>query len=252
MAAILKVENVTKKFGGLTAVNNVSFEMEEGMILGIIGPNGAGKTTLFNCVCGLLDITSGKVYLDGEDVTGLPPFKMAEKGIARAFQVVKPFGSMTALQNVMVGAFCRTNDFAEAEKIAHEALKKVFLDDRANVKANYLNLGQRKRLEIAKSLATQPKLLLLDEVMAGLTPPEVKEMIEVVRGINQSGITLMIIEHIMDVVMSLSDHIIVINFGSKIAEGTPEEVAHNPQVQEAYFGVEVEEGGEGEGGTENA
>ena len=248
MAQILKVDHVTKKFGGLTAVNDVSFEMEEGMILGIIGPNGAGKTTLFNCICGLLDITEGKVYLDGEDITGLPPYKMAEKGIARAFQVVKPFGSMTALQNVMVGAFCRTNDFAEAEKIAMEALKKVFLDDRAYVKASYLNLGQRKRLEIAKSLATQPKLLLLDEVMAGLTPPEVKEMIEVVRGINKGGVTLMIIEHIMDVVMSLSDHIIVINFGSKIAEGTPEEVAHNQQVQEAYFGVEVEdeeEGGDG-------
>lgn len=248
MAALLNVRNVTKKFGGLTAVNNVSFDVEEGMILGIIGPNGAGKTTLFNCVCGLIDITDGKIVFNGEEVTGLPPYKMAQKGIARAFQKVRPFGNMTALQNVMVGAFCRTNDFAEAEKLSHEALKKVFLDERADTMAKDLNLGQRKRLEIAKSLATQPKLLLLDEVMAGLTPPEVKEMIKVIKGINNTGITIMLIEHIMDAVMTLSDHIIVINFGSMIAEGSPEEVAHNEQVQEAYFGVEIDE----EGGKTNA
>ena len=246
---LMEVKSVTKRFGGLAALSDVSFNIEEGAIIGIIGPNGAGKTTLFNCICGLLDITDGDVVFCGESVKGLPPYKMADKGIARAFQIVKPFGNMTTLQNVMVGAFCKTDHYAEAEKLAMEALKKVGLESRANVMAKHLNLGQRKRLEIAKALATQPRLLLLDEVMAGLTPPEVKDMVEVIRDINRSGVTILLIEHIMDAIMSLSHHIVVISFGKKIAEGTPEEIAHNEQVQEAYFGKEVDE--EEEGGAAN-
>ena len=247
---LMEVKNITKRFGGLAALSNVSFDIEEGSIIGIIGPNGAGKTTLFNCICGLLEITEGDLIFCGESVKGLPPYKMADKGVARAFQIVKPFGNMTTLQNVMVGAFCKTNHYKEAEELAMDALRKVSLDSRANVMAKHLNLGQRKRLEIAKALATQPRLLLLDEVMAGLTPPEVKDMIEVIRDINKSGITIVLIEHIMDAIMSLSHHIVVISFGKKIAEGTPEEIAHNEQVQEAYFGKEIDE--EEEGGTDNA
>lgn len=242
---LLRIDGVTKRFGGLTALSEVSFDVEEGMILGIIGPNGAGKTTLFNCICGLIPITEGQIYLNDEPLKGLSPHQMAQKGIGRTFQIVKPFGNMTVLQNVMVGAFCRTDNYSEAETIAIEALKKVNLDSRAGVKAKNLNLGQRKRLEIAKGLATQPKVLLLDEVMAGLTPPEVKEMVQVIKEINRTGVTIILIEHIMEAIMSLSDEIVVISFGKKIAEGTPEEVANNPLVQEAYFGKEIEEGGEG-------
>lgn len=235
---LMEVRNVTKRFGGLAALSDVSFGLEEGTILGIIGPNGAGKTTLFNTICGINSATEGRILYRGEAIEGLRPHQVAQKGIARAFQVVKPFGNMTTLENVMVGAFCTTNHRGQAREMAMEALKKVYLDSQAGKMAKHLNLGQRKRLEIAKSLATQPKLLLLDEVMAGLTPPEVREIVEVIREINRGGVTILLIEHIMEAIMSLSDHIIVISFGKKIAEGTPEEVANNKLVQEAYFGKE--------------
>lgn len=248
---LMKVDNVTKKFGGLAALSNVSFEIEEGKILGIIGPNGAGKTTLFNCVCGLYPVTDGDIIYKGESIKGLSTHEVAQKGIARAFQIVKPFGNMTTLQNVMVGAFCNTKNYAEAEKVAMDALKKVYLDKWANTMAKNLNLGQRKRLEIAKALAIQPELLLLDEVMAGLTPPEVREIVKVIKEVNESGVTILLIEHIMEAIMSLSDNIVVISFGKKIAEGSPAEVAANKQVQEAYFGKEDDEI-EAEGGTEHA
>ena len=237
---LMEVKSVTKRFGGLAALSDVSFNIEEGAIIGIIGPNGAGKTTLFNCICGLLDITDGDVVFCGESVKGLPPYKMADKGIARAFQIVKPFGNMTTLQNVMVGAFCKTDHYAEAEKLAMEALRKVGLESRANVMAKHLNLGQRKRLEIAKALATQPRLLLLDEVMAGLTPPEVKDMVEVIRDINRSGVTILLIEHIMKAVVSLCEKVIVLHHGEKIAEGTPEQVMNDPYVMEVYLGTKKE------------
>lgn len=248
---LMKLDNITKRFGGLAALQNVSFEIEEGKILGIIGPNGAGKTTLFNCICGLYPVTDGDIIYNGESIKGLSTHEVAQKGIARAFQIVKPFGNMTTLQNVMVGAFCNTKNHAEAERLAMDALKKVYLDKYANTMAKHLNLGQRKRLEIAKALATQPKLLLLDEVMAGLTPPEVREIIKVIKEVNASGVTIMLIEHIMEAIMTLSDNIVVISFGKKIAEGSPEEVAANKQVQEAYFGKEDDEI-ETEGGTEDA
>lgn len=238
---LMEVRNVTKRFGGLAALSDVSFDLEEGQILGIIGPNGAGKTTLFNAICGILPATEGQILYEGERIEKLPPYKVAQKGIARAFQIVKPFGNMTTLENVMVGAFCRTNSRAEAERLAMDALKKVYLDSQAGRMAKHLNLGQRKRLEIAKALATQPRLLLLDEVMAGLTPPEVREIVAVIQEINTGGVTILLIEHIMEAIMTLSHHIIVISFGKKIAEGTPEEVAANKLVQEAYFGKEDDE-----------
>lgn len=238
---LMEVRNVTKRFGGLAALSGVSFDLEEGQILGIIGPNGAGKTTLFNTICGISSATEGEILYQGEHIEKLSPHEVAQKGIARAFQVVKPFGNMTTLENVMVGAFCRTNHRSEAERLAMDALKKVYLDTQADKMAKNLNLGQRKRLEIAKALATQPKLLLLDEVMAGLTPPEVREIVKVIQEINAGGVTILLIEHIMEAIMSLSHHIIVISFGKKIAEGTPEEVANNKLVQEAYFGVEDDE-----------
>jgi branched-chain amino acid transport system ATP-binding protein len=235
---LLKIESVTKKFGGLNAVSEVSLEVEQGTVIGLIGPNGAGKTTLFNCINGTLPITDGKVLFDGIDITRKKSHEIARLGIARSYQIVQPFGNMTTLENAMVGGFCTTKVYREAEEIALKSLELVHLDHKKDVVAKHLNLGERKKLEIAKALSTQPKLLLLDEVMAGLTPIEVQEMVRIINTINASGVTLIIIEHIMEAIMSLSKRIVVLNFGKKIMEGTPEEVSTNPQVIEAYFGVE--------------
>ncbi|MDF2653673.1 MAG: transporter ATP-binding protein [Bacillota bacterium] len=235
---ILQVESVTKKFGGLSAVSEVSLEIEQGNVIGLIGPNGAGKTTLFNCINGTLPITDGKIIFDGVDITRKKSHEIAKLGIARSYQIVQPFGNMTTLQNAMVGGFCKTKIYKEAESIALRSLELVRLDHKKDLIAKHLNLGERKKLEIAKALSTQPKLLLLDEVMAGLTPSEVQEMVKIIHSINDSGVTLIIIEHIMEAIMSLSKRIVVLNFGKKIMEGTPEEVSSNQQVIEAYFGVE--------------
>jgi branched-chain amino acid transport system ATP-binding protein len=238
MMMILQVESVTKKFGGLSAVSEVSLEIEQGNVIGLIGPNGAGKTTLFNCINGTLPITDGKIIFDGVDITRKKSHEIAKLGIARSYQIVQPFGNMTTLQNAMVGGFCKTKIYKEAESIALRSLELVRLDHKKDLIAKHLNLGERKKLEIAKALSTQPKLLLLDEVMAGLTPSEVQEMVKIIHSINDSGVTLIIIEHIMEAIMSLSKRIVVLNFGKKIMEGTPEEVSSNQQVIEAYFGVE--------------
>ena len=237
---LLKLDGVTKKFGGLSAVSGVSFEVEEGAVLGLIGPNGAGKTTLFNCINGTLPITSGAVYFDGEDISKLKSHMISKRGIARSYQIVQPFGNMTTLQNAMVGGFCKNKAYESAENIAMESLKLVNLDKKKDVVAKHLNLGERKKLEIAKALSTQPKLLLLDEVMAGLTPAEVQEMVRIIKSINGSGVTLIIIEHIMEAIMSLSKRIIVLNFGKKIMEGSPLLVSRSEEVIEAYFGMEEE------------
>ena len=237
---LLKVDNVTKKFGGLTAVSEVSFEIEEGTVLGLIGPNGAGKTTLFNCINGTLPITSGNIYFDGRDISKLKAPAISKLGIARSYQIVQPFGNVTALQNTMDGGFCKDSAYDKEEVIAARSLELVLLGPKKDVVARYLNLGERKKLEIAKALSTQPKLLLLDEVMAGLTPAEVHEMVKIIRSINETGVSLIIIEHIMEAIMSLSQHIIVLNFGRKITEGPPDEVSVNEDVIEAYFGVEEE------------
>lgn len=235
---ILQVQSVTKKFGGLSAVSEVSLEIEQGNVIGLIGPNGAGKTTLFNCINGTLPITEGKIIFDGVDITRKKSHEIAKLGIARSYQIVQPFGNMTTLQNAMVGGFCKTKVYKEAENLALRSLELVRLDHKKDLVAKHLNLGERKKLEIAKALSTQPKLLLLDEVMAGLTPSEVQEMVKIIHSINDSGVTLVIIEHIMEAIMSLSKRIVVLNFGKKIMEGTPEEVSSNQQVIEAYFGVE--------------
>lgn len=235
---LLKIDSVTKKFGGLAALSEVSFEIEEGTMLGLIGPNGAGKTTLFSCIAGVLPLTSGNITFKGEKISGKKSHEIAKLGIARSYQVVRPFGNMTTIQNAMVGAFCRTNNYGKAEQIALKALETVHLDHKRDNVAKNLNLGERKKLEIAKALSTQPQLLLLDEVMAGLTTSEVKEMVKIIETINASGTTIMVIEHIMEAIMSLSKRIVVISFGKKIAEGTPEEISNDKQVIEAYFGVE--------------
>ncbi len=238
---LLQIKDVTKKFGGLSAVSGVSFDLEEGIILGLIGPNGAGKTTLFGCINGTLPITEGKIFFDGKEISGNKSYQNAKLGIARSYQVVQPFGNMTTLQNAMVGAFCNTNNYKDAEAIALKSLETVKLIKKKDIVAKHLNLAERKKLEIAKALSTQPKLLLLDEVMAGLNTTEVYEMLEIIKELNKSGITLIIIEHIMEAIMNISDKIIVLSFGKKIAEGSPEEISNNPQVIEAYFGVEEEE-----------
>ncbi|RFU64821.1 ABC transporter ATP-binding protein [Peribacillus glennii] len=236
---IIQVKEVAKQFGGLRAVNNVSFDVNSKEILGIIGPNGAGKTTLFNLISGSLPVTSGTVTFNGEDITSQKPFVICKKGIGRTYQVVKPFGGITVLENVMVGAFNKASSTKEAREYALEILKKVGLDKKKDQIGNSLTIADKKRLEVAKALATQPKLLLLDEVMAGLNPSEVKEMLPIIRGLRESGITIIIIEHIMEVIMSVCDRIVVIHHGEKIAEGTPKEIANNEEVIKAYFGEEV-------------
>lgn len=235
----LEVNNVTKHFGGVKAVNNTSFHLNQNEILGIIGPNGAGKTTLFNLISGSYPVTSGEITFQGENITNHKPYKLCKKGIGRTYQVVKPFGNISVLDNVIVGAFNKFKNKDEAEKYSLEILKKVGLyDDRYQI-GKSLTLANKKRLEVAKVLATQPSLLLLDEVMAGLNPTEVKEVLPMIKSIQKDGITIILIEHIMEVVMTICDRIIVINHGEKIAEGTAEEVANNEKVIEAYLGGQL-------------
>jgi len=238
--SLIEVKNITQKFGGLTAVADVSFVLNKGEILGLIGPNGAGKTTLFNVINGFYHPTKGDVYLNRKRVTNLRPHVLCKLGVARTFQVVKPLQRMSTLDNVIASAFIRTKSKKEAEEVSLEVLKFTGLYDDMNVLSKGLPLGKRKRLEIARALATQPEIILLDEAFAGLNPTEINEQIEIVKKIrSERGITILIIEHHMKVIMSVSDRIVVLSYGQKIAEGTPYEIGHNPVVIEAYLGEET-------------
>jgi branched-chain amino acid transport system ATP-binding protein len=238
MTALLEVNGVTKRFGGLVAVSDVSFTLAEGEILGLIGPNGAGKTTLFNMVNGVYKLDKGKISFAGQDITNRPPNEVVHLGIARTHQIVKPLYGMTVVENVIVGA-CFGRDYLQlkpARKVALEVLERVGLADRADTSARSLTIAGKKRLEVARALAARPKLLLLDEVLAGLNPTEVALMIDIVRNIRDSGISVLMIEHLMQAIMSLSDRIVVLNLGAKLAEGRPEEVVQDSNVVEAYLG----------------
>ncbi len=236
--SLLQIREVSKRFGGLVALTDVSCSVNQGEIVGLIGPNGAGKTTLFNVVNGFYPPTKGEVLFKGEEISHLKPHQICRLGIGRTFQVVKPLRRMTVLDNVVASAFLRAKGKAEAEAIAFEALRFTGLYEDRNLLSKGLPLGNRKKLEIARALATQPKLLLLDESFAGLNPSEQNELIDIIRKVKGKGITIMVIEHHMKVIMSLSDRVVVLNYGEKIAEGTPKEIGSNSLVIEAYLGEE--------------
>jgi len=235
---LLSVRRVSMFFGGLAAINDVSFDLRKGEILGLIGPNGAGKTTMFNVVNGFYKPTKGEVFFHDRKISGLRPHQICKSGVARTFQVVKPLQRMSVLDNVIASAFLRVKGRAQAEEIAMETIEFSGLLGDRDVISKGLPLGKRKKLEIARALATQPELLLLDESFAGLNPHELDESIEIIRRIRGRGITIMIIEHHMKVIMSISERIVVLNYGEKIAEGTSREIAQNPLVVEAYLGEE--------------
>ena len=234
--AILEIRHVSKFFGGLAANSDVSFEVAEGMIMGLIGPNGAGKTTLFNCITGYYPPSTGEVIFAGRRMNGLQPDRVCKLGMARTWQKVRPLTNLSVLDNVIVGALCRTNSVKRARDIAAEQLRLVRLDHKTALAAGALPIGERKKLEVARVLATKPKLLLLDEVMGGLNHSESEEIIRLILEIRHAGITLMVIEHDMKAIMRLSDRIVVLNSGEKLAEGPPQEIVRDSRVIEAYLG----------------
>jgi branched-chain amino acid transport system ATP-binding protein len=238
MTVLLSVQGVTKRFGGLQALTQVTFDLPEGQILGLIGPNGAGKTTLFNAINGVYPCEEGRIIFRDKDVTKLKTYHHARMGMARTHQIVQPLNELTVRDNVMVGAcFGRENQtLGNASAIAEEVLEFVELKTRANQLAGSLNVAQKKRLEMARALASRPYLILLDEVLAGLNPSEIGKMVEMVKKIRERGITIIMIEHVMKAVMNVSDRIIVLDYGVQIAEGTPDEISNNEKVIEAYLG----------------
>jgi branched-chain amino acid transport system ATP-binding protein len=240
MAPILDIQHVSKFFGGLAANSDVSFSMEKGMIMGLIGPNGAGKTTLFNCITGFYPPSRGEVLFRGHRLNGLTPDKVCKLGMARTWQKVRPLAKMTVLDNVMVGALARTNSLKVAAEMAMQQLRYVRLDHKAPFLAGGLPIGERKKLEVARVMATEPQLLLLDEVMGGLNPAESEEIIQLILEQKRRGITQMVIEHDMKAIMRISDRIVVLNSGEKLAEGLPTEIVANKDVVTAYLGEAVE------------
>lgn len=240
---MLKGDRVVKRFGGLIAVNKVSFEIERGEMVGLIGPNGAGKTTLFNCIAGVYKPNSGKIYFKGMDITGKRPDQICKLGIARTFQIPRPLRSISVLKNVAVGAIFGSNkkiSIEEAKKEVEDVIEFVGLGDKMYVEAEKLNVSERKRLEVARALATSPELILLDEIVAGLTPKEVEKIVGLVKGIRSEwGITVFWVEHVMRAIMRAVDRIIVLAAGQIIAEGEPKEIANDPKVIDLYLGKKV-------------
>jgi branched-chain amino acid transport system ATP-binding protein len=233
---ILKVQNLTMKFGSLAAVDDVSLSVGKGEIIGLIGPNGAGKTTFFNCLTGYLTPQNGAVQFGGRAITGMRPNRICRLGLARTFQIVQVFREMTTWENVIVGAFCRTANSAEAYRETMEILRFTGLYEKKDSLVGNLTIADHKRLEISKALATKPNLLMLDEAMAGLNATETIEAIELIKKIRSRGITLIVVEHVMEVIMSLSERVVVFDSGKKIAEDVPEKIVKNPRVIEAYLG----------------
>ena len=240
---MLRGEHVTKKFGGLVAVNDVSFEIKKGEMVGLIGPNGAGKTTLFNCIAGVYRPDSGKIYFKGMDITGKRPDQVCKLGIARTFQIPRPLRNISVLKNVAVGAIFGSDkklSIDEAEEEVKDIIEFVGLGNKMHIEAEKLNVSERKRLEVARALATSPELILLDEIVAGLTPAEVEGIVELVRGIRDKwGITVFWVEHVMKAIMGTVDRIIVLAAGRIIAEGKPEEIVNDPKVIDLYLGKKV-------------
>ncbi|MBP6851891.1 MAG: ABC transporter ATP-binding protein [Rhodoferax sp.] len=233
---MLKVTGLTKIFGGLRAVDNASLQVDEGRIVALIGPNGAGKTTLFACIAGFHPVNSGRVELLGQDITGMAVHRIARAGMVRTFQITQPFAKLTVHENIAVGAYQKYPDRRQSWEHARSIARQVGMEHMLAQPAADLTVAGRKRLELARALATSPRLLLLDEVMAGLNPSEILEIITIIRKIRDSGVTVLLIEHVMHAVMSLSDHIYVLSYGKIIAEGTPQQVVNNQAVVEAYLG----------------
>lgn len=235
---MLIVENVTKTFGGLVALDQVSFKFNKGEIIGLIGPNGAGKTTLFNVITGFYKPDQGKVFYRGKNITGLPTYNITSEGIGRTFQIVRPLENLTVFDNALIGAFLKAENRHNAMKIAYDALEYVGLVSKIDQYAGSLNLAEKKKLELAKILTLNPQLLFLDEVAAGLNESEINEMIDLIKKLHNEGKTIVLIEHVMLFVMGLVDRIIVLNYGKKIADGSKNEVANDEKVIDAYLGEE--------------
>ena len=240
MSALLSVNGVSKRFRGLVAVDRASFDVEKGGIFAVIGPNGAGKTTLFNMVAGVLAPDAGTIAFAGERIDGLSPDRVCRRGIGRTFQIVRPFPGLSVEDNAVVGALMHRHSVDDARARAHEVLRRLDLYDKREQRASSLTLPDRKRLEVARALATDPKLLLLDEVMAGLRPTETDRMVAILRGLNrETGLTILLIEHVMRAVMALASRILVLHHGAAIAEGLPEQVIRDRAVIDSYLGVEA-------------